>query len=171
MRNPLFYLLPLLSVVVMLACNEPAHSNQEMVQAARELDIRFIKCLNNKDLEGVMACYWKSPELVMYAPGQLELRGYDAVKESYAKFFAAPGNVSHEVYDTHYRMYGGNAIVGRGRVRLTIPATDSTGTPMVIEGRYTETIEYKDGQWVYVLDHASVPLPNAEAPKEEASGK
>lgn len=163
MKKPFFYLLPVLSILLLFSCNEPAHSNQEMVQAARELDIRFIECLNKKDLEGVMACYWKSPDLVMYAPGELELNGYEAVKESFTRFFSMPGTAKHEIYDTHYRIYGGNAIVGRGKLRVTIPATDSIGKSLVMEGRYTETIEYKDGQWLYVLNHASVPLPQTQA--------
>ena len=31
--------------------------------------------------------------------------------------------------------------------------------PQIIEGRYTDVKRMHDGKWVYVMDHASVPLP------------
>ena len=46
---------------------------------------------------------------------------------------------------------------GSGRWKLTIPA--AKGPASVIEGRYTDVKAQKDGKWVYIVDHASVPLP------------
>lgn len=34
-------------------------------------------------------------------------------------------------------------------------------------GRYTDIKAERDGKWVYIMDHASMPLPPPSAEKEE----
>ena len=44
----------------------------------------------------------------------------------------------------------------------TVPA-NGDGTSTVLQGRYSDVKAQRDGQWVYIMDHASVPLPPAPA--------
>jgi ketosteroid isomerase-like protein len=51
----------------------------------------------------------------------------------------------------------GDAVVGYGLWRMTMPVPD--GPPMMMEGRYTDVKVMRDGKWLYMVDHASAPLP------------
>ena len=37
--------------------------------------------------------------------------------------------------------------------------TGPDGEPLQMEGRYTDAKAERDGKWVYLVDHASVPIP------------
>ena len=57
----------------------------------------------------------------------------------------------------------GDVVLGSGTWKLTIPAKPK---PQVMEGRYSDVKAMRDGRWVLVMDHASVPLPPAPAGKK-----
>src|SRR6476646_6094445 len=61
----------------------PAHMESE----ARALDGRFAESFAKGDLDGVMATYWNSPDLVFYPPDVMELHGPAAVRQNYAEAF------------------------------------------------------------------------------------
>lgn len=177
MKKISFYLLVLSCAWIAQSCNQPAkpaHTEEEMIAAAKAVDAKFIESMNKKDLDGVMSCYWNSPELAMFPPGDdVELKGYDAAKASFAKFFSGPMKANHEFTETNYKV-AGDMVIGWGRVRLVVEG-DSASKPMVMEGRYTDVLAYKDSNLVYIIDHASVPMmepaPPAAAPVAEKKKK
>ena len=61
----------------------------------------------------------------------------------------------------------GDVVLGWGTWRITMGPAES---PQVFEGRYSDVKAMHDGKWVYVMDHASVPLPPPPAPAATGSG-
>ncbi len=166
MRKTTFFLLLFATVMVMTRCNQPAkpaHSEEEMIAAAKAVDAKFVEEINKENLDGVMSCYWNSPDLVVYSPGEMELKGYEATKQSFANFFKDMPGARHEMLGTEYRA-AGDIVYCWGKVRLTVPAADSLTAPQTMEGRYTSVFAYKDSGMVYILDHASLPLPPPAEP-------
>jgi ketosteroid isomerase-like protein len=60
----------------------------------------------------------------------------------------------------------GEVVLGTGKWRFTIPSPQ--GAPIEVMGRYTDVKAKRGGKWVFILDHASAPLP---APQGEPDGK
>jgi ketosteroid isomerase-like protein len=54
-------------------------------------------------------------------------------------------------------MPAGDVVIGWGLWRVTVAGPD--GAPVEVVGRYTDVKAERDGTWVYILDHASAPLP------------
>ncbi len=126
----------------------------QLKTAADELDQKFLTAFNSGDASGLMATYWNSPELVNAGPDTMAM-GYSAAQAgSEAMFKAIPG-AKLELLTRNNRVEG-NVVLGWGTWRMTIPAQPA---PQVVEGRFTDVKAMKDGRMVYLMDHASVPLP------------
>jgi len=136
-------------------------TEEEMVKAARQVDADFTKAMMKEDVDAVMATYWNDPKVVMLPTGDMIAKGPDAIRAGYKAFFEGTNVKEFKVTKQKYRVLG-DAVLGWGLFTLT--TVPSLGPEVTIEGRYTEVIAERDGKWVYVLDHASVPLsPNAPA--------
>ena len=141
----------------------PGPTPAEMVSAANALDQQFVEAFNKGDADAMMATYWNSPNLVSFNPeggGQ----GFDAAKAGIAGMLAAMAGAKLELYDIHNDVHG-DVVLGWGRWRLTMPA--AKGPAQTMEGRYTDLKAQKDGRWVYVMDHASVPVPPQPDPAKK----
>ena len=134
-------------------------SNEEMVQAAKALDAKFIAAYNAKDVDAIMECYWNSPDLVSFSPGAMEQKGWEAVKASFTQEFAEMAGGKLEIIEAKY-MVEGDVVLSLGKWRFTMPAPE--GEPMVMEGRYSDAKAKRDGKLVVIMDHASVPMPPPE---------
>lgn len=164
MRRPISSML-LASVLVAAACAPappappPAPAGPtpaEMVSAANALDQRFSEAFNKGDAAAAMALYWNSPDLASYPPDNMGIRGWTAVNAAMTETMKGMAGVKFEIIEPRNEAHGG-VVLGSGRWKLTIPAAKGPAT--VIEGRYTDVKAQKDGKWVYIVDHASVPLP------------
>jgi ketosteroid isomerase-like protein len=133
-----------------------------MVAAAHALDQRFVEAFNRADVDGLMATYWNDPNLVSVGPDGMGTKGWDATKAAAAGMFPSMPGAKLELVETHNDAHG-DVVLGWGRWRMTIPAPK--GPAMVLEGRFTDVKAQKDGKWVYLADHASVPLPPDPAKK------
>lgn len=127
-----------------------------MIAAANDLDARFVAAFNAGDAEAFAATYWQSPDVVSFPPDAMEARGWDAVSEAAHEMVAAMAGAKLELTEIHY-MVAGDVVIGWGLWRMTMPNPD--GEPVVMEGRYSDVKAERDGKWVYLLDHASVPMP------------
>ncbi len=160
-----------ISSSVILGCGSPTltpsnvTSSAELMTAATELDSLFLVAFNNGDAEALMKLYWNSPELRAYPPGEAQQTGYDAVKAAMTKEFAMNKGARLEYLNTNNLVFAGG-VVGHGTFRWTLPMEG--GEPMVMEGRYTEVKEMKDGRMVITVDHTSAPMapPVEEMPKD-----
>ena len=142
-----------------LACASdemPAPDTTEMMSAANALDQAFVEAFNRGDAAAMSGLYWNSPDVVLFPPDALQARGLAAIENTNAKMFAAMPGMKIEVTESH-QMPLGDVVVGWGLWRVTMPGADGATTEIV--GRYTDVKAERDGKWVYLVDHASAPLP------------
>jgi uncharacterized protein (TIGR02246 family) len=143
-------------------------SPETMIEEAKALDARFEEAFNNEDVEAMVACYWDDPEVVSMPPAQMIVKGIEGVREDFQTFLEGTNVKKFKLRKPQYRVLG-DAVLGWGKFRLT--TVPSLGPEVTIDGRYVEIVEKKDGKWVYVMDHASVPMSpeTAEALGEQAN--
>ena len=135
----------------------PGPTDAEKLAAAEALDQRFLDAFNKGDADALAATYWNSSRLVSFAPDGMGTTGWEASRAGAVEMFKAMTGAKLENL-THHNDVHGDAVLGWGTFRMTVP---TPGGPQVIEGRYTDVKMMHDGKWVYVMDHASVPLPPA----------
>lgn len=141
----------------------------EMVKESRELAERFSQAFNSEDLDAIMATYWNDPSLVSMPPGQMILKGPDSVREDFKNFFDGTKVKSFTFKSQEFRAHG-DVVISWGTFKLV--TAPSLGPEVSIEGRYTDVTGERDGEWVYLLDHASLPInPKALATPAKESKK
>lgn len=148
-----------IAALALASCAPPnagAPNEAAMIEAARAVDAEFQAAFNRGDAAGVTAVYWNSPETVLMAPDGT-LTGIEAIRQSWEAAFANGPGPQIELLENQYRV-AGDHVIAYGRFRMNV------GGGQTLEGRTTEVIAQKDGRWVYVIDHASVPAPPQPAP-------
>jgi ketosteroid isomerase-like protein len=138
-----------------------------MAASADSLNQAFVDAFNRGDVDAVASMYWNSPEVVLFPPDTMECKGFEEVHDGYARMFAAMKGAHLELTETH-DMPAGDVVVSWGLWRLT--GTGPDGKPMVTNGRFTDVKGERDGRWVYLVDHISLPLPPMPPPAP-AKGK
>ena len=146
-----------------ISCAPKAEDPEKLIQAANELDKKFIEAYNDRDVDAIMETFWNSPELVSFPPGLMETRGWEATKASFGEEFENATDFVLELTESN-NVALGDAVLGYGKWRFTISIPDAD--PMIVEGRYSDVKAKRDGKWVYILDHASAPLPPPPPPEE-----
>jgi ketosteroid isomerase-like protein len=155
MKKALLPLLGIAALFIFQSCtSKQGESNEAMLKAARELDGKFIEAFNSGDAEAMSALYWNSPDLVSMPPDEMAVTGWDNVKASFIRMYENLKGAKLELTESHDRVEG-SVVLGWGKWTLTLP--DESGTKMM--GRYSDVKANKDGKWVYIMDHGSVPLP------------
>lgn len=158
-------------LIAVASCNNESGNKQsppssaDLLSAANELDSLFLVAFNNGDAEAIMKLHWNSPDLRAYPPGEMQVNGYEAVKASYIRDFAASKDARLE-YTNANNIPFGDGVVGFGTFRWTMPMEGSE--PMVFDGRYTEVKAMRDGKMVIIIDHTSMPMPPPPADSTQA---
>jgi len=149
------------AVGLILGCAPQGETPEQMIAAAKALDQQFVETYRKGDVDAVMATYWNSPDLVSYPPDAMEVRGWQAAKDALTHSFASMPGATLELIESNYQV-AGDVVIGWGkwRVKMTLP----DGESMMLDGRYTDVKTKRDGKWVYILDHASAPLPPPPGP-------
>ena len=160
MRTALRMALFVAVVSVSIATAPLAATPAEKVAAANAVDARFLAAFNKNDPDAVMATFWKSPDLVSIGLDGMGSRGWENVRTGWQALFKGMPGAKLEFTESHNDAFG-ETVLGWGRWKLTIPAAQ--GAPKVMERRYSDVKALRGGTWVYVMDHASVPLPPAPA--------
>ncbi|MPY89152.1 MAG: DUF4440 domain-containing protein [Luteitalea sp.] len=144
-------------LLLWLVAPGPVHAQGSPPAAAAQA-IRTIRTLlddqvaawNRGDLDGFMAGYWKSPDLVFTSEAQVR-RGWQATYDRYRKRYGGEpetmGNVAFE--DLEITMLGADAAWVLGRWRLTRNGHRSGGVFTLVLRRFNEG-------WRIVHDHTSV---------------
>jgi len=145
-----------------ISCAPAGEDPEIMVQAADDLDSRFVEAYNNRDTDALMDTYWNSPELISFPPGAMGSQGWEATKTAMEEEFANAPDFILELTETN-NVAAGEVVLGYGKWRFTISMPDAE--PMIVEGRFSDVKAKRDGKWVYIMDHASVPM--APPPPEE----
>ena len=139
-----------------------AETAEEMIAAAKALDASFLASYNAGDADAVSALYWHSPDVVSFQPDSMIQHGWDEIHAGYVEGFKSlPPGAKLELTEGHYSVLG-DAVLTWGLWTFTVPGQD--GKPQVVEGRYTDVKAKRDGKWVYLMDHASAPMPPPPPP-------
>jgi ketosteroid isomerase-like protein len=127
------------------------HPEKAMIESARAADAAFVADFNKGDVDATASHYWNSPDVVLYPPGEMECHGWQQARDALAHVFKQMPGAQLKLIDPQYQV-AGKDVIGYGRWTLTPP----NGQPL--EGRYTQVMAKKDGKWVMILDHPSVPM-------------
>jgi len=122
---------------------------------AQALDNAFVKGVTAGDIEAVVALY--AADATLYPPGEMAAKGRDAIRAVWGGFLSANKVTECRLYETGYRTSGDTSI-GWGRFSMTFQPK-AGGAPSTLEGRFSDVAVKKAGKWLYILDHASAPLP------------
>ena len=79
---------------------------------------------------------------------------------SWSGFFAAFKVVDANLSETHLETHGDTAVAWGLFTIIAEPVEGGEAVEMV--GRYMDVARSIDGTWLYVADHASMPLPAPE---------
>jgi uncharacterized protein (TIGR02246 family) len=124
-------------------------------QGIAAVDQAWIKAITANDLEAVLALY--APDAVMYPPDAMEAKGKEAIRDNYRGLLSAMTVQSATITDSHYQTLGDTSI-GWGRFTLKM-VPKAGGDPIQMDGRFSAVAKKIGGKWLYVADHASVPMP------------
>jgi uncharacterized protein (TIGR02246 family) len=118
--------------------------------AVRALLDAQVEAWNRGDLEGFMAGYWRSPELV-FCSGATVTKGWDATLERYRKRYQAEGREMGRLgFDAvEVLPFGPDAAAARGAFRLRMKDGSEP------HGLFTLLLRRVDGAWRIVHDHTS----------------
>ena len=144
-------LLTLASVACLSAL--PVPSRAAMPDDARAVLAAQVEAWNRGDLEGYMAGYWKSPDLVFFSNGQ-ETRGWQATLDRYRTRYQGAGKqmgtLDFPAMDV--LMLGPDAALARGRWRLKMPDGKE------LTGMTTVVLRKRPEGWRIVHDHSSADV-------------
>lgn len=156
MKESIKYLILLVFSGIIISCGAKSEDSEKVLKEAKALDQKFVEAYNKLDVDGVMSTYWNSPELVSFPPGEMEEKGWENVKKGMEGFFNSVDKIDLKLTDLNYKISGDN-VISWGLWKMVIH--DGNGSKMEMTGRYTDIKAKRNGKWVYILDHASVPLP------------
>ncbi len=150
------YLLVVVLSGAILSCMPAGENPEQLITEAKALDAAWLEAYNARNLEAVMAGYWNSPDLVSYPPGAMEIKGWENMKAQLQQEFSMGPGGKLEILTSNYTVHG-NVVSTNGTWRYTMAGPD--GAPMEFLGRYSDLKAKHAGKLVYIMDHASVPLP------------
>ena len=118
--------------------------------AVRAVLSRQVEAWNRGDLEGFMAGYWNSPDLV-FQSGATLTRGWQATRERYRRLYQAEGKEMGRLRfeELDVQPLSPDAAFVRGRWHLTMKDGSEPG------GLFTLLLRRIAGEWKIVHDHTS----------------
>jgi len=149
--------------LLLLGTAVQANDSPEALQEA------FMAALRANDAAGLAACY--TDDAVNFPVDSLVGTGPASVMASWNGFFSAFKVVEANLSRGHLETHGDTAIAWGLFTLLAEPA--GGGDAVEMKGRYMDVSRNVDGKWLYVADHASMPLPGGEdeASDAEAAGE
>lgn len=118
----------------------------------------FMTAILNNDADAIAACY--AEDAVNFTLDSMMGTGPESARESWGNFFSAFEVQKAELSEKHLEVHGDTAIAWG---LFTIVATPREGgDPVEFRGRYMDVARDIDGRWLYVADHASMPLPSGD---------
>jgi uncharacterized protein (TIGR02246 family) len=135
-----------------------------LAQGAKTVDEAWKRAFAAGDAAAVAALY--APDATMYPPDEMASKGRDAIKASYEKFFSA-NTVSDVRLDYDYSSTSGDLSAASGRFSFTAHPKGG-GAAQNMTGRFTSIVARKGGKWMYVSDHASMPMAPPPPPASAA---
>lgn len=138
--------------VVLLAASLAAAAGKPEAgeTAVRSVLDKQVEDWNRGDLDGFLATYWNSPELV-FQSGATRTKGWTATRERYRSRYQAEGKEMGRLRfdDLEIQIVGPDAAFARGRWRLAMKDGSEPN------GLFTLLLRRIDGGWKIVHDHTS----------------
>jgi uncharacterized protein (TIGR02246 family) len=150
----------LVLAIALAAASAQALGGETATGAEVVLSQAWEKAMLAGDLAAVTALY--APDAVLYPPDAMEVKGLEAIRKSYADLFKDMKVLEARVTPARSETYGDTSI-GWGTFTVKF-APKAGGEPVTMQGRYTDVAKKINGKWLYVADHASLPLPPPPAP-------
>jgi len=119
------------------------------------LQAGFLAALRAGDVDGIAACY--TEDAANFTPDTMVGYGPQSARDSWGGMLEHYRVVSVELSDQHM-VQSGDLAAAWGLFKMTLEPRDG-GDPVVMEGRYSDVSRPIGGRWLYIADHASVPLP------------
>jgi beta-aspartyl-peptidase (threonine type) len=136
-------------VVVLASPGAARGSPAEVAAAARAVLDAQVEAWNRGDLEGFMAGYWRSPDLV-FCSGATVTKGWDETLARYRERYQSEGEMGRLRFDSvEVIPLGEDAALARGAWRL------QTSDGKEPHGLFTLLLRRQDGAWRIVHDHTS----------------
>ena len=145
-------------VMCLLTCLACFSSSSFANESPQALQDAFMAALEANDVQGLADCY--TGDAVNFPVDTLVGYGPESVMESWSSFFAAYTIVGASLSDTHMEIHGDTAVAWGLFTIMADPAEG--GDAVEMKGRYMDVARNMDGIWLYVADHASMPLPAPE---------
>jgi beta-aspartyl-peptidase (threonine type) len=123
---------------------------EDAVAATRALLDRQQEAWNREDLDGFLAGYWDSPEVVFQSGGD-RIRGFAEVKRRYERRYREDGKAMGRLAfrEVEVEPLGDGAALARGRWGLEMPDGSRPG------GLFTVVLRKLPEGWRIVHDHTS----------------
>lgn len=133
------------------------HGQTNDEEQIRALENRFAGAFKAKDVNGIMANYDHSPNLVFFdVVPRREYRGWTAYRNDWQSFFASIGPIAtFEVKDLSINVDGDLAYSYSFQHYL---ATTKAGGSKEVTVRVTDVYRKSGGEWLIVQEHVSVPV-------------
>jgi beta-aspartyl-peptidase (threonine type) len=140
---------PALLLAFVLALSSPARADDVDAAVRRVLDAQ-VAAWNHRDLEGYMAGYWRSPDLVFFSGGTIT-HGWQATLDRYRRRYQGEGKEMGALTfgDVAVETLASSAAVARGEWRLQM----SDGKRL--RGLFTVILRRLPEGWRIVHDHSS----------------
>ena len=145
-------LFPVFALLVLFSMPVVGNDSPEALQGA------FVQAMEANDADGLAACY--TDDAVSYAVDVMVGVGPDFVRDSWNAFFEAYAIKKASLSDTHMENFGDTAVAWGLFSMLVEPVAG--GEAFEMHGRFMDVSKMVDGSWLYIADHASMPLPSAE---------
>lgn len=141
-----------LALAPLLALSAVAQDSPKALQQA------FMDGLRTNDAAALAACY--AEDAVNFPLGELMQHGPGPVRDGWQTFFDGMRITSAELSHDHLEQHDDTAIAWGV---FTIEAEPiGGGDAVTLVGRYMDVARRIDGRWLYVADHASMPLTSGE---------
>jgi uncharacterized protein (TIGR02246 family) len=124
-------------------------------QGIKDLDAAWVKAAKAGDVEGLVKLY--APTAVTYMPDEMKAKGTDEIRASFQKFLGS-STVTEMTLSPEFDTTSGNLAASSGTFSMTVTPKGG-GAAQTMQGRYSSIAVRKSGKWMYVSDHASVPIP------------
>jgi uncharacterized protein (TIGR02246 family) len=126
-------------------------------QGIKDLDSAWVKAAKAGDIEALVKLY--APTAVTYMPDEMRAKGTAEIRASFQKFLGA-STVKEMTLTQDFESTSGNLAASSGTFSMTVEPK-AGGAAQTMEGRYSSIAVRKNGKWMYVSDHASMPMPAA----------
>ncbi len=125
--------------------------NDAAMSANAKLDRRFVEAMNNHDVEGAMACFIDTPDLVVVICNEV-LQDPTDLRQFLTKLFSSMRVVHGELNEIKHWILG-ETVFAAGTATYEFEALD--GSRSTLRERWTDARQKVAGKWVYVLCHAT----------------